>query len=279
MAQPVIMVSSMKHGHEMQRLVNYFIMLATFVLIFAGYRHLELPLYRIPDGLYQIWLMLSQRMFPPDLAYAPESLVYPFIETCAMSCIATIFGIALSVPLAWLASANMTPNRLLYVASRLFLVVTRAVHGVVWAMLMVAILGFGPLAGTIALTLAFIGFAGKLVAENVEAVNMRPVEAIRAVGGSRLKQMILGVYPQVRPVWIGLFIYGWDIILRTSFVLGLVGAGGVGVELISSMESLSYHRVGTILLIIIVMVTLGELASMWVRKRVISGNGDSRHEG
>src|SRR3546814_5607082 len=93
-------------------------------------------------------------------------------------------------------------------------------------MLMVAIFGFGPLAGTIVLILVFIGFSGKLLAENVEAADMRPVEAIRSVGGNRLRQMVLVVYPQVRPVWIGIFIYGWDIVLRASFVLGIVGAGG-----------------------------------------------------
>ena len=80
----------------------------------------------------------------------------------------------------------------------------------------------------IVLVLNFIEFAGKLIAENVEAAEMRPVEVIRAAGGGRMKQTILGVYPQVRPVWIGIFVYGWDIVLRASFILGIVGAGGVG---------------------------------------------------
>ena len=98
---------------------------------------------------------------------------------------------------------------------------------------------------------------------------MRPIEAIRAAGGGRMKQMILGVYPQVRPVWMGIFIYGWDIVLRASFVLGIVGAGGVGVQLIDSIESLYYHRVGMILIIIVSIVTLSELLSIQVRKRFI----------
>lgn len=251
------------------RLTNYLLLLAAIVLVLVGHYHLQLPLHRLPDGMREIVLMLSQRMFPPDLVYAPERLVHPFLETFAMAFVGTILGIVFSVPLAWLASANMTPDRfVLYPAARLLLVVTRSVHEIIWAMLMVAVFGFGPLAGTIVLILVFIGFAGKLLAENVEATDMRPVEAIRALGGNRLRQMVLGVYPQVRPVWIGIFIYGWDIVLRASFVLGIVGAGGVGTELSRSIESLTYDRVGTILLIIIAVVALGELVSIWLRKRV-----------
>src|SRR3546814_4460511 len=128
--------------------------------------------------------MLGQRMCPPDLVYASDRLLHPFLESFAMAFMCTIFGFACSVPLAWLASANMTPGRhFLYPAARMFLVVTRSVHEIIWGMLMLAIFGFGPLAGTIVLILVFIGFSGKLLAENVEAADMRPVEAIRSVGG------------------------------------------------------------------------------------------------
>lgn len=251
------------------RLIRHLIFLAVAAVVVGSYYHLRLPLERLPDGVAEIVRIIAFKMFPPDLAYVPKKLIEPFLETVAMAFIGTIFGIVLSVPLAWLASANMTPSaRLAYPLSRLVLIVTRSVHEIIWAMLFVAMFGFGPLAGMIVLSLNFVGFAGKLLAENVEATDMRPVEAIRAVGGGQVKQMILGVYPQVRPVWIGIFIYGWDIVLRASFVLGIVGAGGMGAELRGSIESLRYDRVGTILLIIIVVVTLSEIVSIQVRKRI-----------
>ena len=256
--------------HLLHSLVRYVVFLLVVLVVVGAYHRLNLPLHRLPDGMREVGDMITRRMFPPDWSYAPQHLFEPFIETFAMAFVGTVFGIILSVPLAWLASANMTPSYIvLYPLSRLFLVVTRSVHEIIWAMLFVAVFGFGPLAGMIVLVLNFIGFAGKLLAENVEAADMRPVEAIRAAGGGRMKQMILGVYPQVRPVWIGIFIYGWDIVLRASFVLGIVGAGGVGVQLIDSIESLYYHRVGMILIIIVSIVTLSELLSIHVRKRAI----------
>jgi phosphonate transport system permease protein len=250
------------------RLTRHAIYIGIAVLTVYSYFHLNLPLERLPDGLREMGHMIAFRMFPPELAYAP-SLVEPFLETFAMAFVGTVFGIVLSVPLAWLASANMTPSRYIaYPLSRGVLIVTRSVHEVIWALVLVAVFGFGPLAGMMVLTLHFIGFAGKLLAENVEAADMRPVEAIRATGGDRMKQMVLGVYPQVRPVWIGIFVYGWDIVLRASFILGIVGAGGVGAQLRGSIESLRYDRVGTILLIILIIVTIGELLSMHIRKRI-----------
>jgi phosphonate transport system permease protein len=256
-------------SHRRRGWGRYGVLLLVFAVLGAAHFHLNLPLERLPDGFREIGLIVFTRMFPPDLAYAPKKLIVPFIETFTMAVVGTVFGIMLSVPLAWLASANLTPSRyILYPLSRLILVVTRSVHEIIWAMILVAFFGFGPLAGMIVLTLNFIGFGGKLLAENVEAVDLGPVEAIRAAGGNRLRQMILGVYPQVRPVWVGIFVYGWDIVLRASFVLGIVGAGGVGVELKGSIEALDYDRVGTILIIIVCIVTLSEVASIQLRKRI-----------
>ena len=252
--------------HRIGRYVAYLLFLT---LVVASIYHMKLPLERLPEGLLVLGDRIVNEFFPPDLAYASERLVYPFVETFAMAIAGAIFGILLSVPLAWFASFNITPSpRILYPLARLVLIVTRSVHEIVWAMLLVAIFGFGPFPGTIVLILNFIGFGGKLLAENIEAADMKPVEAIRAVGGNRIRQMILGVYPQVRPVWIGIFIYGWDIVLRASFILGLVGAGGVGSALRGSIESLQYDKACIILIIIIIIVSIGEIVSVQVRKRI-----------
>jgi phosphonate transport system permease protein len=251
-----------------RRVIRYAAYLGMLLVLVAGFHHLKLPLGRLPDGLREIGLVVSQRMFPPDFAYAANSLVRPFIETFAMAFAGTVFGIAVSVPLAWLASANMTPSpRVLYPLVRMLLVVLRSIHEIIWAMLLVACLGFGPLAGAIVLTIDFVGFGAKLLAESIEAADMRPAEAIRAAGGNRLRQMALGVIPQLAPVWVGIFVYGWDIVLRASFVLGIVGAGGVGAYLSGAVESLSYDRLGAILLIIIAIVAVSEAVSAELRAR------------
>ncbi len=252
-----------------QQLSRYFVYLVFLTICVAGYWHLDLPIERLPSGLIEMGDVIGRRMFPPDFEYAHYKLLHPFLETFAMAFIGTVLGIAISVPLAWFASANMTPSpRILYPLARLILATTRSVHEIIWAMIFVACFGFGPLAGTIVLVINFIGFAGKLLSENVESADMKPVEAIRAAGGGKLREMVLAVYPQVRPVWFGIFIYGWDIVLRASFILGLVGAGGVGAELSGSLESLRYERVGAILILIVAIVAATEYFSVRLRKRI-----------
>jgi phosphonate transport system permease protein len=257
-------------GHPVRgRVLRYSAYLILLVIFVAGARHMRLPVERLPDGIREIFVIVGQRMFPPDLGYVAKNLVAPFIETFAMAFAGTVLGIVISVPIAWFAAANMTPSPgILYPLVRGFLVVARSIHEIIWAMLLVACLGFGPLAGMIVLTIDFIGFGSKLLAESIESADMKPVEAIRAAGGNRLRQMVLGVFPQVAPVWIGIFVYGWDIVLRASFVLGLVGAGGVGAQLQASVESLAYDRLGAILLIIIAIVSISEVVSAHLRKRV-----------
>lgn len=251
------------------RLLRSFAYLVVLLVLVAGYHHMRLPVERLPEGMREIFHVIGSRMFPPDLAYASSELVQPFVETFAMAFAGTVMGIAISVPLAWLAAANMSPSPvILYPLVRFALVVSRSIHEIIWAMLLVACLGFGPLAGMLVLTIDFVGFASKLLAESIEAADMKPVEAVRAAGGSPFKQMVLGVFPQVAPVWVGIFVYGWDIVLRASFVLGLVGAGGVGAQLHGAVESLNYDRVGAILLIIIAIVVASEWVSALLRQKV-----------
>lgn len=251
------------------RLFRYIGYLLLLLIVVAGFHHMKLPLHRLPDGVREIFAVVGQRMFPPDFVYAGVHLVKPFIETFAMAFAGTVLGIAVSVPLAWLAAANMTPSpRILYPLVRMLLVIARSIHEIIWAMLLVACLGFGPLAGMIVLTIDFIGFGAKLLAESIEAADMKPAEAIRAAGGNRFRQMVLGVIPQLAPVWVGIFVYGWDIVLRASFVLGIVGAGGVGAYLNGAVESLNYDRLGAILIVIIAIVVVSEAVSAELRKRV-----------
>lgn len=240
----------------------------TVFLVFTYY-HLNLPLERIPRGLVSIASFVATELMPPDVRYASSRLPYPVSESVAMAVGGSFFGLGVTMLLAWFAAQNLTPSPwVLYPAARLVFVLTRSLHELVWALLFVSILGFGPLPGMLVLVFVYIGSAGKLFAEALEVVDARPLEAIRAAGGTTAQVFLYGALPQVRSVWTGIAIYCWDVVLRASTVLGIVGAGGLGAELRGSIESLRYHRVGAIVLIIVLLVAVSEWISARVRQRL-----------
>lgn len=186
-----------------------------------------------------------------------------------MSYLATVLGIVLAMPLAWFASFNLTPDRrVLYPVARLVIMGCRSVHEMIWTILMVAVLGFGMLPGTVALTLFCVGFAGKLFAEVIEAVEWGQVEAVRATGANRLQVFVFAVLPQVRVAWTGISIYTWDVVFRAATVVGFFGAGGMGWYLRESVQRIASRDVAAILLSIILVVVAAEVVSAWVRRRV-----------
>ena len=159
-----------------------------------------------------------------------------------MSLLGALIGTIISLPLAWLGAWNVTPSRtFLYPLARTMIVVARAVPTLLWALILVTIFGFGPFAGTLALVKSTIGFAGKLMAEQVEAIDMDLVEAIRATGASELHVFFFAVLPQVWAAWLGIWIYNWDSQFRGSTILGFVGAGGIGLYLREGISILEYH--------------------------------------
>jgi phosphonate transport system permease protein len=208
-------------------------------------------------------------MFPPDLEYATSDLVVSLlIQTVEMSVVGAVIGFILVVPLAWFAAYNVTPgSKLLYLGSRAAIVLARSIPSIMWGMILVTMFGFGPLAGVIALTIGSIGFAGKLMAEQVEAIDMQPVEALRATGSNSLGVFLFAVIPQVSPAWAGIFVYNWDARLRSSTILGFVGAGGVGLALREQISTLNYHGALGIILAIMLLVICSEIISVAVRKR------------
>ena len=185
-----------------------------------------------------------------------------------MSFLGAFFGTVISIFVAWFAAWNVTPNRrVLYPLGRGILVLARSVPVLIWGMLLVAILGFGPMAGVIALTLLTISFAGKLMSEQVEAIDMGPVEAMRATGAGPTRVFLYGILPQVEPAWIGIAIYNWDSIFRASTILGFVGAGGMGIFLRMNIQELEYERAMGVISLIIALVILSEVASHVLRGR------------
>jgi phosphonate transport system permease protein len=211
---------------------------------------------------------LVQNMFPPELTPRKrELLVEGLAESINMSIVATVLGILVSIPVGFMAAENLVPESVYYV-NRGIISVTRAFHELIVAIIAVKAVGFGPLAGVIALSFKTIGFFGKLLAEDLEDIDEGQIEAIRAVGGSRFQVLTYGVLPQVLPRIVGLSIYRWDINIRHSTVVGIVGAGGIGVTLLNSFQKYDYDYSLTIILAIVGIVLVGEAVSAVVRRRV-----------
>jgi phosphonate transport system permease protein len=232
--------------------------------------YLNIPLERFIAMFGKVGQVVADRYYPPDIDYVLErDYLASVLDTIQMAYLGALFGMVVAVPLGWFGSRNMTPSlRFVYPLARLATMSARAVHETIWAILFVTILGFGMMAGVLALTMFCIGFAGKLFAEEIEAIDMGPVEAIRATGASALSVMAYGVFPQVRVAFTGIGIYTWDVAFRAATVIGFFGAGGMGWYLKRNVLQIETYRVAAILLSIVVLVLVSEGVSAWARARV-----------
>ena len=244
--------------------------LATIGFVWWSLDVLRIDVDRLPGLFGRIADVLSTRYWPPDIKHVLKpDFIDAIIDTFQMSYVATVVGLLLAVPLSWFASINMTPSRrFLYPVCRLVVMACRSVHEMIWTIVLVAIVGFGMLPGTLAMTLFCIGFGGKLMAEAIEAIRKGPVEAIRATGAGHLQTFVFAVLPQVRVAWAGIAIYTWDVVFRASTVVGFFGAGGMGHYLRESVQKVESRQVSAIILTIVLIVIAAELLSAWVRGRI-----------
>jgi len=212
---------------------------------------------------------LGSRMFPPRWSYI-DQLVWPLLDTINIASLGTLLGVAIAVPIAFLAARNTSPSVLVLRPVALFIIVaSRSINSLIWALLLVSIIGPGLLAGIIAIALRSIGFVGKLLYEAIEEIDERQVEAVRATGATGLQVVDYGIVPQVLPAFFGISVFRWDINIRESTILGLVGAGGIGLKLESSLNVLAWGQVTVILLLILATVVLSEWVSARVRHAII----------
>lgn len=210
---------------------------------------------------------LLRRMFPPEWS-AGRALIEPLIQTVNIATLGTALALVLSIPVALLAALNTTPNRATYALGRFVMVVSRSVDTLIWALIFIIVVGPGSLAGVLAVAVRSIGFVSKLLAEGIEEIDRGQVEAVTATGAGPGHVLVFGIVPQVRAVFAGVSIFRWDINIRESTVLGIVGAGGIGFALNEAILGLEWSRVGMILTIILVVVIASEVASAWLRKRL-----------
>ena len=204
------------------------------------------------------------RMFPPNFKDWPQ-LLTGLVESLQIAVLATFFGVLLSLPIAILGARNLMPAWVTWPA-RFIVTFCRAFNPVIIAIIFIKAVGFGPLAGILALIVASIGFVGKLFTETIEEISMKQIEAVRATGAPFISVVTYGVLPQVMARLVGFCTYQLDANLRNSTMVGIVGAGGIGGTLFAAFQRFEYDFVLAILITIIAVVLLGELAANAVKR-------------
>jgi phosphonate transport system permease protein len=218
------------------------------------------------DGASGIADILS-RSYPPDFSKL-GAMVWPSLETIDIAFFGTVVGVVLALPLAVLAARNTSPARPLYAAARAIIALCRSVPDLVWALIFVTAVGLGPFPGALAISVHSIGMLGRLFAEVIEDIDMGPVEALTMTGATRMQVFSHAVAPGVLPSLLGIALYRFDENIRSSLVLGFVGAGGIGFELLTAMNLFQYRTVSLLLLITFILVIAAERFSAMVRARV-----------
>jgi len=250
-------------GTSILVLVAWGALLASLAWSWQGAEIRPLELLRNAGNIAQ----LGSEFVPPDFRdwqhYLEEMLV-----TLHIAAWGTVLAIVFAVPFGLLSSSNIAPWWIRQ-PMRWFMDAARAINEMVFAMLFVVAVGLGPFAGVLALFVHTTGILAKLFSEAVEAIDPQPVEGIRATGASRMEEILYGVLPQVMPLWISYTLYRFESNVRSASVVGMVGAGGIGVVLWDVIRGFQYAQTCAVMLIIIVTVSLLDMVSGHVRKRMV----------
>jgi phosphonate transport system permease protein len=234
------------------------------VAAFSFYTGLFNPA-RLAEGVPSIFSLMTEG-FPPDFSDWAAWML-PLLDTLAMSVAGTALALALALPLGFLGARNTAPNRIVYQIARTTLNVLRSIPELIMGIIFVAAVGFGALPGVLALGLHSVGMVGKFISESIEHVADEPIEAVRAAGATPLQVIFHGVYPQVIGQIADVTVYRWEYNFRASTVMGMVGAGGIGFELMGSLRLMQYQEVSALLLVILATVTVVDGIGIHLRRR------------
>jgi phosphonate transport system permease protein len=214
-------------------------------------------------------LASAGRFIGIDFSLIPN-LLEPAIETFMISFLGTLIGVIICVPATWFGALNITPFKpITYPLGRFLMTISRSIHEIVWALFFVAVLGLGALPGIFAIAVRSVGFIAKMSAEAIEDIELGPLDAIRATGANRFQVLLFAILPQVLPQVMGVILFEWEINIRRSAILGLVGAGGLGLVFFRQMNTFNYHGVTTVIIAILGIIIIGEIVSHFTRKRMI----------
>ncbi len=223
----------------------------------------------LANGMPQIGDFLA-RSVPPDWSVLPR-LWAPAIETVQIAIWGTLLSVVLALPLSFIAASNLHSWHWLRRITRQFLNVVRSINELILALVFVSAVGLGPFPGVLALALHGMGMLGKFFAESIEEIDHGPLEALRSAGASQLQVIAFGVVPQAITAWIAVVLYRFEVNLRSATVLGMVGAGGLGFELVASLKLFQYQETATCIIVITAMVVVADLISNALRSRIQQG--------
>ena len=253
-----------------QKILKYLITLLIVVGSIWSASGLEITPDSILSAPGKIWILISS-MFPLDLSQEAIDRIVPKVaESLFIAWAGTVIGAIFSFPVSFLAANNTSINTISRLTKQILNII-RAFPELILAFVLLPVTGLGPLTGTLAVGIHSIGTLGKLSSEVIEGIDDGPLESIKSSGGSKLNVLFFGVVPQVMPTITSYWLYRFEINLRASAVLGIVGAGGVGAELINQLRFRDFPRAGTVLVVTILMVLIVDTISAAIRKRIIKG--------
>jgi phosphonate transport system permease protein len=252
-------------GERMMRSLFYVVVLLAIVWSLQSIEIIPEFLYDAPQQTVDLFV----RMWPIDWAWYPKVVHAALIETLHTATLGTVLAVALASLVSLLVARNITRSVVLNTIGRFILVATRSVHAMIWALFFVAMFGPGALAGTLAIAVHSIGFTGKFLSEAIEEAKPGPIEALTATGAAPLAILLKGYWPQVKPAFLAIAVFRWDINVRESAVLGLVGGGGLGMALDTALSNLYWDQAGLVLVVIFAVVIITEIVTAWIRSRII----------
>ncbi len=249
-------------------LTSLALLLASAIALVWSAKGIGLSIPELLRGLPWIWDLVS-RMLPPNWAFFGR-LIRPVIETVQIALWGTLLSVLLALPLCFLAARNLSPSLAVFHLTRQALNALRGINEIIFALIFVAAVGLGPFAGVLALSIHGAGMLGKFFAEAVEEIEAGPVEALRATGTRPALVAVFAVLPQVIPSWIASTLYRFEVNLRAATILGMIGAGGIGFELVSSLKLFQYQDTATCVLVILAMVMTADYLSSRLRARILA---------
>lgn len=244
-----------------------FALMAMLVALWVSASAIEFSPMELLHGLPNIADILG-RMLPPNLGYF-DRLVKPLLETMALALWGTVLSLLLALPLCFLGARNLSPHPVVFHLVRQFFNAIRGINEIIFGLIFVTAVGLGLASGVLALAIHGAGMLGKFFAEAIEEVDEGPINALRATGANALQTIAFGVLPQALPSWIAATLYRLETNLRAATVLGMVGAGGIGYELMASVKLFQYQDTATCVLVILVLVMSADYISSHLRMRIL----------
>lgn len=254
------------------------ILTVAFALLVTGLIQLEIPFGRLVSGMFRLGDFV-RLMLPPDPGTWSSAMLYirALGETVSIALLGTLGGAILAFPMSLLAARNVVANKVIHFLSRRSLDTIRGVDTLIWALIWVSVVGLGPFAGVLALICSDFGSFGKLFSEAIEATDKRAVEGVRAAGGSHLHGVRFGLLPQVFPVLASQVLYYFESNTRSATIIGIVGAGGIGLQLAEQIRVLEWQKVSFIILLILIAVSAIDWVSSRLRFAIIGRSQTDTH--